>query len=290
MLTCQQLTELVTEYLDGRMSLWRRAQFQMHLGMCRHCRTYLDQIRETVRTLGKLPEEQIPPDVKAELLRRFRDMQPPIYRELVHARFRGALEVTIPRTLARLGAVRVEVDLEAFVALRASRSPYLRDVAREFVEFAAERWRGDPGVPRYLSDLVRHELLPFEIAAAENDPPCAFGDLSVDACLRFQSAARLVHYRHAVHLLPEKVEDRSKPEERECWLLAYRDAGGRPRFLELSGLAAALVARLMRNEPLGVASSASCTDVGLAVNDAALADIAVLLDDLERRGALLGTK
>lgn len=75
MLTCQQLTELITEYLEGRMSLWRRAQFQMHLGMCRHCRAYLKQMKVTTQTLGRLPSAPIPPDIKAELLRRFRDMR-----------------------------------------------------------------------------------------------------------------------------------------------------------------------------------------------------------------------
>ncbi len=77
MLTCQQLTELVTEYLEGRMSLWRRAQFQMHLGMCKHCRAYLHQMRTTIRTLGSLPQEQMSADIKAELLKRFRSMAPP---------------------------------------------------------------------------------------------------------------------------------------------------------------------------------------------------------------------
>jgi len=77
MLTCQQLTELVTEYLEGRMSLWRRAQFQMHLGMCKHCRAYIHQMKTTIRTLGSLPQEQMPADIKAELLKRFRSMAPP---------------------------------------------------------------------------------------------------------------------------------------------------------------------------------------------------------------------
>lgn len=77
MLTCQQLTELVTEYLEGRMSLWRRAQVQMHLGMCKHCRAYLHQMKTTVRTLGCLPQEQMPADIKAQLLKRFSSMAPP---------------------------------------------------------------------------------------------------------------------------------------------------------------------------------------------------------------------
>jgi len=77
MLTCQQLTEIVSEYLEGRMSFWRRAQFQMHLGMCKHCRAYIHQVKTTVRTLGSLPQETIPADIKAELLKRFGGMAPP---------------------------------------------------------------------------------------------------------------------------------------------------------------------------------------------------------------------
>lgn len=74
MMTCQELTELITEYTEGRMSFWRRAQFQMHLGMCRHCRAYVHQMKATVVATGALPQAPVPDDVKAELLRRFRTM------------------------------------------------------------------------------------------------------------------------------------------------------------------------------------------------------------------------
>jgi predicted anti-sigma-YlaC factor YlaD len=77
MLTCQQLTELVTEYLEGRMSFWRRAQFQMHLGMCKRCRAYIHQMKATVRILGRLPSEPVPTELKDELLKRFNGMKPP---------------------------------------------------------------------------------------------------------------------------------------------------------------------------------------------------------------------
>lgn len=71
MLTCSEMTELVTDYLEKRLPLRKRLLFRMHIGMCRHCRAYLRQMRLTIRTLGKLPDTPIPPDVKAELLRRF---------------------------------------------------------------------------------------------------------------------------------------------------------------------------------------------------------------------------
>jgi len=73
MLSCQQLTELVTEYLEGEMSLGGRLRFQVHLGMCSHCRRYLAQMRATVNTLGQVPDEPIPDQVRDELMERFRD-------------------------------------------------------------------------------------------------------------------------------------------------------------------------------------------------------------------------
>jgi anti-sigma factor RsiW len=76
MLTCQQLTELVTDYLEGRLSLLERVSFQIHIGMCRGCRAYLRQMKMTVRTLGKVPRDPIPEAVRDELLARFRDMRP----------------------------------------------------------------------------------------------------------------------------------------------------------------------------------------------------------------------
>lgn len=73
MLTCRELTELVTDYLEDRLSFMDRLRFRMHLGMCRHCRAYLDQMKQTIRTLGKLPAGAIPPDVRDALFERFRN-------------------------------------------------------------------------------------------------------------------------------------------------------------------------------------------------------------------------
>ncbi len=71
MLTCKQLTEIVTDYLEGRLSLMQRLRFQMHLGMCRHCRAYVRSMRMTIKILGELPHESPPPEVLNELLARF---------------------------------------------------------------------------------------------------------------------------------------------------------------------------------------------------------------------------
>lgn len=72
-MNCQELTELVTNYLEGRLSLWERMRFHLHLGYCSYCRAYLRQMKQTISTLGKLPKDPIPNEVRDELLKRFRD-------------------------------------------------------------------------------------------------------------------------------------------------------------------------------------------------------------------------
>lgn len=76
MLTCKQITELVTAYAEGQLRLVDQVRFWLHLGMCSHCRTYVRQLQATARALGRLPEPEIPPELQAELMRRFEGWKP----------------------------------------------------------------------------------------------------------------------------------------------------------------------------------------------------------------------
>ena len=71
-LPCSELVELVTEYLEDRLSVTDRARFESHLAACDACRLYLEQFRQTIRALGRLPEESLSPDARAALLAAFR--------------------------------------------------------------------------------------------------------------------------------------------------------------------------------------------------------------------------
>jgi predicted anti-sigma-YlaC factor YlaD len=72
-LTCKELVELVTDYLEERLPPSDRLRFEQHLGGCEGCRTYLDQMRETIRLLGRLDDEAIPAPMRERLLSAFRD-------------------------------------------------------------------------------------------------------------------------------------------------------------------------------------------------------------------------
>ena len=72
-MTCQELSEIVTDYLEGAMPRPDRARFEQHLAVCPECRRYLEQMKQTVAALGRVPAEPIPAEVEAKLLERFRD-------------------------------------------------------------------------------------------------------------------------------------------------------------------------------------------------------------------------
>jgi anti-sigma factor RsiW len=71
-LSCQQMVELVTEYLDGVMEPRRRARFEAHLAGCDGCTNYVEQFRTTVSVVGRLEVDDVPEPVMAELISAFR--------------------------------------------------------------------------------------------------------------------------------------------------------------------------------------------------------------------------
>ena len=74
-LACQELVELVTEYLEGTLPPAERARFEEHVAVCASCRHYLEQMHQTVRTVGRLSVDSIAPEAKQNLLKAFRNWQ-----------------------------------------------------------------------------------------------------------------------------------------------------------------------------------------------------------------------
>jgi anti-sigma factor RsiW len=70
---CNELVELVTAYLDGSLNLEERARFDVHLLECDGCENYLQQVRNTVATLGKGPFDELDPAFRHRLINAFRD-------------------------------------------------------------------------------------------------------------------------------------------------------------------------------------------------------------------------
>jgi anti-sigma factor RsiW len=72
-LSCRELVRLITDYLEGTLSVRDRRRFDRHLRGCDGCTTYVEQMRQTIRLAGTLTEEDISPAARGELLAVFRD-------------------------------------------------------------------------------------------------------------------------------------------------------------------------------------------------------------------------
>jgi len=72
-LRCEELVELVTDYLDNALSAEQRHGVEEHLAVCRGCKQHVAQMRVTIRAVQGLREESLPPPTREELLELFRE-------------------------------------------------------------------------------------------------------------------------------------------------------------------------------------------------------------------------
>jgi anti-sigma factor RsiW len=74
-ITCRQLTETVTDYLEGVMPAEDRARFDAHLELCEGCVNYVAQMRQTIRAVGELNPAEVEAAVPDDVLAAFRAWQ-----------------------------------------------------------------------------------------------------------------------------------------------------------------------------------------------------------------------
>jgi anti-sigma factor RsiW len=75
-LTCAELVELVTDYLEGRLPDLERRRFDEHLTGCDGCTAYVEQMRTTIAVAGRVPAPDVPAELKERLLEAFRGWRP----------------------------------------------------------------------------------------------------------------------------------------------------------------------------------------------------------------------
>ena len=70
-LACIEVVEVVTDYLEGTMPARKRRLLEQHLTACDGCDAYLEQMRRTIETTGRLRAEDVPPELEERLLGAF---------------------------------------------------------------------------------------------------------------------------------------------------------------------------------------------------------------------------
>jgi len=71
--TCQEVVELVTDYLERALPSDEATLFEQHLNFCDGCIVYVEQMRSTVASVGRVREEDVPPEAKDRLMTAFRE-------------------------------------------------------------------------------------------------------------------------------------------------------------------------------------------------------------------------
>jgi anti-sigma factor RsiW len=72
-MTCKEIVELMTDYLDGFLSPSLHARFEQHISGCDGCRSYLTQLKTARMLIGRTAAEPVPEPLKAELMNAFRN-------------------------------------------------------------------------------------------------------------------------------------------------------------------------------------------------------------------------
>jgi anti-sigma factor RsiW len=75
-LTCIAFVEVVTDYLEGTLTVVHRERFERHFGACPNCHRYLEQLRRTMELAGQLRAtdvDALAPHARDELLAAFHD-------------------------------------------------------------------------------------------------------------------------------------------------------------------------------------------------------------------------
>jgi anti-sigma factor RsiW len=72
-IVCQQAVELVTDYLEGKLTRRDRRRFERHVRACPNCSTYLEQMRTTIRAVGAIEPDELTPDARDAIVDLYRE-------------------------------------------------------------------------------------------------------------------------------------------------------------------------------------------------------------------------
>jgi anti-sigma factor RsiW len=75
--TCRELVEIVTEYFEDALPPEDRDDFEGHIMSCPPCRAHLEQMKETIRLLGSIPQETVSPAAEETLVSALRGLKRP---------------------------------------------------------------------------------------------------------------------------------------------------------------------------------------------------------------------
>jgi hypothetical protein len=211
-----------------------------------------------------------------------------IYRELVRNNLEGFLLACFPVTRTLLGPRRWRRLVSAFFRDARCRTPYFREIPREFLRWLLDTETLPVELPPWSRELAHYEWAELAVDVMETDAPPNHDAADDLMASRPVLAAALMNLAYAwpVHRISRDWRPR-KPQATH--LLVFRDADDAVQFIELNPVSARLVALLQAEGLTGHAACLRIADeLGYPNPDALLFHGAQLLQQLRAAGAILG--
>jgi hypothetical protein len=150
----------MASYLDGELSLEKRALFDAHLDMCDECSRELGEMRETIRLLRNLPSPEPPPDLVSNVMERIAEGegQPSWFERLsnrLHPLFASSFAIPATAAAAALALTVVSGGLDVGGFDQRASAP-----VAEFASLGSE--------PR--STVIRERRAPAMVRVAQSPP------------------------------------------------------------------------------------------------------------------------
>jgi hypothetical protein len=216
-----------------------------------------------------------------------------VYNELLFNNVQGFLLACFPISRQVLGARKWRRLARAFFRDHACHSPYFWQIPDEFLRYLQDEWVATEDYPAFLPELVHYEWVELDLETSDADASLPAhdpaGDLLAGRPL-LNPVLRVLAYRYPVQRLSARYRP-SEPPAEPTFILAFRDAEPRVRFLAINAATAQLL-DLLREHP-GWSGERALRALAEAVPGLAGGDLSVfgaeLLDLLRAEGAVLGS-
>lgn len=211
-----------------------------------------------------------------------------VYNDLLFNNLRGFLDACFPLSRQLLGERRWLSLVRTFFREARCRTPYFREIPREFLGWLAWTETLPVPLPPWLSELAHYEWVELSLDVMNSEPPAhdPHGDL-LDGLPVFAPAAMNLTYAWPVHRIGTAWRPR-KPATTH--LLVFRDAGDGVQFIALNPLSSRLIALLQAGPISGrQACLALAGEIAHPHPESLATHGALLLAELRAAGALLGT-
>jgi hypothetical protein len=217
-----------------------------------------------------------------------------IYRDLFFNNIKSLLGSNFPVIRALYGDDEWSRLIRAFYSEHKCQTPLFPEVAKEFLRYLQDIRGSRPEDPGFLLELAHYEWVELALSIDERDTGTIDADPEGDLLREVPVLSPLawpLSYRYPVHRIRPDYRPAEPPPE-PTHLLVYRGRDGAVKFMQLNHVSRLLL-QFMQEDPAATGRSLLrkvSEAIGHNDPETVISKGSQLLEDLRRRGVLIGTR